>query len=125
MNPTEHPFNALRQRLERRADELRDEIAQARPSNTVDATPETLDQKDLADVRAQNVVVDAEADRDRVELAAVLSALDRLAQGTYGLCADCGEPIDAQRLMAEPSALRCLGCQAQQETASRQHHLGR
>lgn len=36
----------------------------------------------------------------------------RLAEGNYGLCTVCGEPIAAARLQALPAAERCPGCAA-------------
>lgn len=33
-------------------------------------------------------------------------------EGGRVICADCGEPIPAGRLRAQPHAVRCLGCQA-------------
>ena len=41
----------------------------------------------------------------------VNDALDRLMDGAYGKCADCGNEIDRRRLMAEPAASLCLECQ--------------
>ena len=35
------------------------------------------------------------------------SALDKIKQGTYGLCEICKEEIDAERLEANPSAKTC------------------
>ena len=35
-------------------------------------------------------------------------ALGRVAHGTYGVCAVCGEPIPAARLAARPFATRCV-----------------
>ena len=35
------------------------------------------------------------------------SALDKIKQGTYGLCEVCKEEIDAERLKANPSAKTC------------------
>jgi RNA polymerase-binding protein DksA len=39
-------------------------------------------------------------------------ALDKFAQGTYGLCDACGQPIDPARLEALPEANLCLNCKA-------------
>jgi len=36
------------------------------------------------------------------------AALDRLARGTYGVCAVCGAPIPPERLAARPFATRCV-----------------
>lgn len=37
-------------------------------------------------------------------------ALAKLADGTYGGCEVCGQPIPADRLAARPSATRCVAC---------------
>ncbi|WP_083982699.1 TraR/DksA family transcriptional regulator [Actinomadura hibisca] len=39
------------------------------------------------------------------------AALSRLAAGTYGLCADCAEPILPDRLEIMPEARRCVPCE--------------
>ncbi len=41
----------------------------------------------------------------------VEAALERVAGGTYGLCADCGEAIQPERLAVQPTAGHCLACQ--------------
>lgn len=38
----------------------------------------------------------------------VQRALDKLAEGTYGLCDECQEPIGFGRLEARPSSTRCV-----------------
>ncbi len=42
-------------------------------------------------------------------------ALTRVAEGTYGVCADCGVEINAKRLEAVPFAKLCVECQTRQE----------
>lgn len=42
-------------------------------------------------------------------------AQDRLIEGAYGRCADCGWPIDSQRLQAVPEATLCTRCQRNTE----------
>ena len=54
-------------------------------------------------------------DRLVVEAAEVDAALQRLADGAYGDCADCGEPIPLARLRAAPQALRCVPCEERHE----------
>lgn len=49
--------------------------------------------------------------RDMNELRAIRRARDRMADGSYGTCMDCGELIPQQRLMAQPIAERCARCQ--------------
>ena len=42
-------------------------------------------------------------------------ALDRLEQGIYGECAECGEEISEKRLQALPFARLCVECQSKNE----------
>ncbi|GAA1721351.1 TraR/DksA C4-type zinc finger protein [Isoptericola hypogeus] len=59
----------------------------------------------LAWERQQAAALAAEAGRERDEL---LAALDRVADGTYGVCEVCGRPIPEARLEARPAATRCV-----------------
>lgn len=40
----------------------------------------------------------------------VLSALEKMEKGTYGLCENCAAEIDLERLKANPSARTCIKC---------------
>ena len=42
------------------------------------------------------------------ERSLVEQALERLAEGKYGICVDCGKEIPAERLKAMPEAIRCV-----------------
>ena len=56
---------------------------------------------------------------DTAEIAAVEAALQRIAEGSYGDCVDCGARIAEARLRAAPEASRCIDCQERVEKASR------
>lgn len=56
-----------------------------------------------------------EIERETAEQTAVDQALERIETGTYGICVSCGEPIGFERLLAHPTALRCLACQSRVE----------
>jgi RNA polymerase-binding protein DksA len=56
--------------------------------------------------------------RDVAELSEVEAALNRIADGSYGTCSDCGEPIGSPRLNAQPTADRCIACQERLEGRS-------
>lgn len=75
---------------------------------------------DDAPARAADREVDlAFTDQERLELAAIGQALQRLeagAAGDYGLCDDCGAAIAFERLQVQPQALRCIGCEQARET---------
>ncbi|GAB3145985.1 hypothetical protein GCM10027290_26840 [Micromonospora sonneratiae] len=42
-------------------------------------------------------------------------ALTRLAEGSYGWCEGCGDPIPVERLQIFPSATSCVSCQQSRE----------
>jgi DnaK suppressor protein len=50
-------------------------------------------------------------ERETAELEAIEQALQRVADGSYGLCLDCGVGIPTARLHANPTAMRCVACQ--------------
>jgi len=52
--------------------------------------------------------------RVRDQLAEVECALSKFEKGTYGMCDNCGQPIDPARLEALPQASLCLSCKAKQ-----------
>ena len=56
----------------------------------------------------QHVAALLEAAREPV--ARVDAALRRLAEGRYGVCDRCGQPIGAERLAARPAAATCVLC---------------
>jgi DnaK suppressor protein len=49
----------------------------------------------------------------------VEDALQRIEDGTYGKCRDCGRPIEPARLEAVPWAAYCLEDQAKRDQAAR------
>lgn len=68
----------------------------------------------------------SDADRAQAQLAGlrqqraeVVAALQRIEQGTYGTCVDCGARIAEGRLEARPEAARCVACQAKHDRGRR------
>jgi RNA polymerase-binding transcription factor DksA len=53
------------------------------------------------------------------QLSVVNRAIAKVADGSYGSCDDCGDPIESARLDALPTAIRCLSCQAKSGKADR------
>ncbi len=45
----------------------------------------------------------------------IAAARQRIAAGTYGECTDCGTDIAYERLLAYPTAKRCIDCQREHE----------
>lgn len=63
--------------------------------------------------------------RERLEtrLQQLADAQDRLMEGRYGRCLDCGEFITARRLAADPAAALCYQCQSASDRKQRFYSL--
>lgn len=61
-------------------------------------------------------------DRERNLLVQVNEALGRIADGDYGYCEVCGDPIGQGRLRVRPMAQLCIEDKEQQERQERRHH---
>ena len=53
--------------------------------------------------------------RERKLLDKIDEAIARIDDGTYGICAECGEEIRIKRLEARPVAKFCINCKTRQE----------
>lgn len=114
-------LQTLRKQLEARADELRAEVGALRAEEASDMTRTpggpVEDDGERGEEEARHTVRRAEQGRDTLELRAIAAALQRMDEGGYGECVDCGCDIPLARLQVEPSAARCLSCQDKVETA--------
>jgi DnaK suppressor protein len=93
-------------------DEIRTALARARSEPLADVLRQPHDLGDEAWSSLSAHLILAEVRRDVTELRQIESALRRIGCGSYGVCAACGDAIDAARLAATPSALRCISCEA-------------
>jgi DnaK suppressor protein len=58
-------------------------------------------------------------ERERGLLAKIEEALQKIEQGIYGECENCGEEIGLKRLEARPVAELCIDCKSEQERMER------
>jgi RNA polymerase-binding protein DksA len=73
---------------------------------------------DSGDVSLADALADMNilrADREINELRDIDAAFARMKAGDFGICADCGAEIPAERLLAYPTAKRCMDCQQRHE----------
>ena len=59
-------------------------------------------------------------DRERKLLRKIEEALDRIENGEYGYCSDCGTEIGIRRLEARPTAVKCIDCKTFEEIREKQ-----
>jgi DnaK suppressor protein len=57
--------------------------------------------------------------REQKLLKKIEDAIDRIDNGTFGICDDCGMEIDIRRLEARPVTTLCIDCKTQQEEEER------
>lgn len=103
----------MKQRLEAKRDELQRDI-----SGLTEAYPAPQGAIELNEVPTdfEEQAVDVqEMDEERAVLlndqsllAQVNAALERIEQGTYGICSNCGQPIEEKRLEAIPWTTLCI-----------------
>jgi DnaK suppressor protein len=101
--------------LSRRASirkKLADELDGLRNLKGADATG---DSADVAFESGSEEMASQLAELDARELHQIERALQRLKQGTYGLCEGCGCKIPIGRLNALPYTTLCIACQREME----------
>ncbi|MDH3318964.1 MAG: TraR/DksA family transcriptional regulator [Betaproteobacteria bacterium] len=114
------PSRQLLESLDTRERSLRDKIAERRDALD-DAARPADPAGDLADKAFERTRAEVEHDLLELslrELEAIAAARKRVANGTYGECIECGEPIAPARLEVNPTARRCAECQARHEKVS-------
>ena len=107
-------FNILRSRLESEWKRLNEELEQLKASTR--PTEERREGSPFGK-REEEATESFELERRlalekriRELLNEVEHALHKFEEGTYGLCDNCGQPIDPARLEALPQANLCLSC---------------
>lgn len=65
-----------------------------------------------ATIASERSQLDALVRAARGRLAEIDAATARLAEGRYGICQNCGQPISRARLEARPVARTCIDCAA-------------
>jgi DnaK suppressor protein len=62
-------------------------------------------------------------DRERKLIMKVKEALDRIDNGTFGICESCGRPISEKRLEARPVTTQCIDCKTEDEKKERSERM--
>jgi RNA polymerase-binding protein DksA len=118
---TREQLNELRARLQERQDVLRGVIDEEVVHSDREDYEALLGRvRDAADSALVDLVADlniAALNRELEEFSDIQDALQRISQGTYGDCIDCGGEIQHARLKAYPTAKRCLRCQRHYEAS--------
>lgn len=82
---------------------------------------EMADETDLTMTEIDNTMRMRLKQREALYLRKVEQALQRIEDGTFGLCGSCGEDIDPRRLEARPTATHCFSCKEEMERREQLH----
>ncbi|MBV8453793.1 MAG: TraR/DksA family transcriptional regulator [Deltaproteobacteria bacterium] len=80
---------------------------------------EGLDTYDLASEERDREISFILSDRERSKVKNIDDALERMEEGSYGVCDACGLEIAEERLTAMPFTRLCRDCQQDQEREAR------
>jgi RNA polymerase-binding transcription factor DksA len=118
--PPEERLEADRRQLELLAAHCGEEAGLHRPLNEVvggviTGIPEDTDlAQALSDRETTDLLVHLlDPNREQVE-----RALERVREGAYGICENCGRRIPPARLEFQPAATRCVECQSHWDRAN-------
>ena len=106
-SPIDHDFGRFQRILEARIAELERGVRQ-RDGIAIEQSPDQLDETQRASERDLAI---SNIDRGSRQLRNARAALQRIRDGSFGVCQECEEEIHPKRLVAIPWASLCIHCQ--------------
>ena len=106
----------IKEALLARKKELEEAIKQLQSDS--DVSDQTQDPGDQATSAALESLKSSLHNNEFEEFKMIEKALQMIDAGTYGICADCNQPISEKRLKSYPNATRCILCQEKAEEKS-------
>jgi len=102
-------IDKLKARLENQRAELQAELAsfEVEPNNGMGYSTHPADDGSIATEQASDLALRRNTER---LLYQVERALFRIKEGSFGVCRECGKPIDHARLEAIPYTRLCIDC---------------
>lgn len=114
----------LKQLLLRKREEIVGDVLHIRASSQEIGQDGIQDMADEASNLYNQEILMSLNESQRRTLREVDEALDRIEEGTYGICDSCGNPVSSKRLQIKPFAKYCVECQnlieKQEASASRE-----
>lgn len=102
-------YDGLKKKLESRRAELNERLVRIKKDLT---KPHSTDWDDQAQERENDEVLNQLSREVELELRGINTALDRMKNNQYGICANCSAEIPLARLEIKPDAVRCVKCAA-------------
>ena len=108
-------LNSFRKLLEERRLEILQEAGRTVGSMNSDSEEIYSDPTDRAALESDRSFVLRMRDRERKLLSKIDEAVERIEDGSYGNCEECGNEIGIERLRARPVTTLCISCKSAQE----------
>jgi DnaK suppressor protein len=113
MNKTQ--LKKFRKLLEQKRDDIVRRAQQTLSEDmTLDAN-ELPDEMDLASTEYLQSFTFRLRGREKTFLSKIQKAIEKIDQGDFGQCEECGEEISLKRLEARPETTLCIRCKEEQE----------
>jgi DnaK suppressor protein len=116
-------YEELRTILEDRRREIQSEVQTRMKDVRADQGLGVVDDVETSESDIQDEIEFALIQMKAETLHRINEALERLEEGTYGRCFECGEEIEPRRLRALPFAVRCKDCEEAREIAAQRERL--
>ena len=109
-------FRRFEERLRQQQKQLERSMLTAVEQGRQTVAEETLDVADQAVFSYQKEMIFTQGTEGHSQLSLVRLAMERLQEGTFGECLQCGRPIGEKRLEALPWTPYCIDCQEKVES---------
>jgi DnaK suppressor protein len=108
-------LESFKKRLEERQQSLRKTVSRTEEDGRIADQDSAQDIADRAASSYTKEFLFSQSNNDRQLLQMVETALQRIREGSFGECVNCGNEINAKRLEAVPWTRYCIECQEKLE----------
>jgi len=108
-------YEEIQRDLEQQKAVLLAEVGVAISTGLKPETENFPDMSDQATAETDKAFVIRLREREQKLLGKIDKAIDRITQGTFGICESCSEEIKYERLKARPVTTLCIDCKTRQE----------
>ena len=105
----------FRQNLMEKKKDVEARVEQLKNGDIHTNKDDLYDDVDAATVDADHSLLFRIRGREAHLIKKINEALEQIEVGTFGICAECGENINIERLKARPVAPLCIACKEEQE----------
>ena len=110
-----NPYEEIKKDLEKQKEALLADAGVILGNGLNQGSEALTDLGDQASAEAEQNFTLRLREREQKLLKKIDEAIDRINEGTFGICESCGGPISVKRLKARPVTTLCIDCKTKQE----------